>query len=291
MTGKARGSLMPEIRLNSYDSLFGELPFGGDVTELLIKDLHDFKDHPFLVNDDEDMLELVQSIKDKGILVPLTVRPASAGGYEIVSGHRRKHAAEIAGLAKVPAIVRELSDEDAVDTMIYSNIQRTNVLPSEKARAYRLQLETMRHQGKKGYNTTETIGKKYGDNGRKVQRYIRLTYLLPELLELVDNRKLTMQAGYWISFLDEQEQGWILKNYQLYGKLPSCQTAQQLREQKDDQVLTKDSADELILGHGSRRRVTLKARRIDQFFPPEYDTGKIEEIIYQLLEGWKKEQV
>ena len=140
MAGKATKTTKPDIKLNSYESLFGDRPDYGDATELPIKELHDYKQHPFRVIDDEDMLELVQSIKDKGILVPLTVRPVPEGDYEIISGHRRKHAAEIAGLTTVPAIIRDLSDEDAVDIMIYSNIQRTNILPSEKANAYRLQI-------------------------------------------------------------------------------------------------------------------------------------------------------
>ena len=267
MAGKTTRSVKPDIKLNSYESLFGELPDEGESTDLFIKELHDFKGHPFRVTDDEDMLELIQSIKEKGILVPLTVRPIAEGGYEIISGHRRKHAAEITGLEKVPAIIRELSDEDAVDIMIYSNIQRTNVLPSEKANAYKLQMETMRHQGKKGSSTPDAVGKKYGDNARKVQRYIRLTYLIPDLLELVDKRKLSMQAGYWISFLDEPEQNWILKTYQLYGKLPSCRTAQQLRDQHDEGVLTKNSTDGLILGNRYCRRVTLKTRRLNQICP------------------------
>jgi ParB family chromosome partitioning protein len=174
--------------------------------------------------------------------------------------------------------------------MIYSNIQRTNVLPSEKANAYKLQMETMRHQGKKGLSTPDAVGKKYGDNARKVQRYIRLTYLIQDLLELVDKKKLSMQAGYWISFLDEPEQNWILKTYQLYGKLPSCRTAQQLRDQHDEGVLTKNSTEGLILGNRYCRRVTLKTRRLNQIFSPEYDTAQIEEIIYQLLDRWKEEQ-
>ena len=290
MAGKTTRSMKPDLKLNSYESLFGELPDEGESADLFIKELHDFKEHPFRVTDDEDMLELIQSIKEKGILVPLTVRPIAEGGYEIISGHRRKHAAEIAGLEKVPAIIRELSDEDAVDIMIYSNIQRTNVLPSEKANAYKLQMETMRHQGKKGSSTPDEVGKKYGDNARKVQRYIRLTYLIPDLLELVDKRKLSMQAGYWISFLDEPEQNWILKTYQLYGKLPSCRTAQQLRDQHDEGVLTKNSTEGLILGNRYCRRVTLKTRRLNQIFSPEYDTAQIEEIIYQLLDRWKEEQ-
>ena len=290
MAGRTVRRTKTEIKLNSYDDLFGATSVHPEAVEVMIKELHDFKDHPFRVNDDEEMAELVQSIREKGILVPLTVRPSSEGGYEIISGHRRKHAAELSGLFKVPVMIRELSDEDAVDIMIYSNIQRTNILPSEKAMAYKLQMETMRHQGKKGASSPDTVGKKYGDNARKVQRYIRLTFLQKDLLELIDSGKLTMQAGYWISFLDEREQGWILKIFRQYKKLPSGRIAQQLREQDEDHVLTLDSAETLILGNGYRRKVSLKAKRIDRIFPPEYDGEQIEEIIYQLLERWKEEQ-
>ncbi len=290
MAGRTVKRTKTEIKLNSYDDLFGETLAHPEAVEVMIKELHDFKDHPFRVNDDEEMAELVQSIREKGVLVPLTVRPSSEGGYEIISGHRRKHAAELSGLFKVPVMIRDLSDEDAVDIMIYSNIQRTNILPSEKAMAYKLQMETMRHQGKKGASSPDTVGKKYGDNARKVQRYIRLTFLQKDLLELIDSGKLTMQAGYWISFLDEREQGWILKIFRQYKKLPSGRTAQQLREQDEDHVLTLNSAETLILGNGYRRKVSLKAKRIDRIFPPEYDGEQIEEIIYQLLERWKEEQ-
>lgn len=289
MSGRTIKRSTADIKLSSYDDLFGETPVHADAVEVMIKELHDFDNHPFHVNDDEDMAELVQSVRDKGILVPLTVRPKDEG-YEIISGHRRKHAAEIAGLFKVPVMIRELSDEDAVDIMIYSNIQRTNILPSEKAMAYRLQMEIMKHQGKKGTSAPDAVGKKYGDNARKVQRYIRLTYLHKDFMNLIDNGKLTMQAGYWLSFLDEQGQGWILKIFRQYRKLPSGRTAQQLKEQQDDHVLTLDSAETLILGNSYRRKVSLKPKRIDQFFSPEYDAEQIEEIIYELLERWKNEQ-
>lgn len=290
MAGRTAKRNKADIKLNSYDDLFGESTANPEAVEVLTKELHDFKNHPFHVNDDDDMAELVQSIREKGILVPLTVRPMEEGGYEIISGHRRKHAAELSGLFKVPVLIRDLSDEDAVDIMIYSNIQRTNILPSEKAFAYRLQMETMRHQGKKGASSAETVGKKYGDNARKVQRYIRLTFLHKDLLSLIDTGKLTTQAGYWISFLDEREQGWILNVFRQYRKLPSGRTAQQLRDQKEDHVLTLDSTETLILGNGYRRKVSLKATRINQIFPPEYDGEQIEEIIYELLERWKEEQ-
>ena len=290
MSGRTIKRSTADIKLSSYDELFGETPVHADAVEVMIKELYDFENHPFHVNDDEDMAELVQSVRDKGILVPLTVRPKDGGGYEIISGHRRKHAAEIAGLFKVPVLIRELSDEDAVDIMIYSNIQRTNILPSEKAMAYRLQMDMMNHRGRKGTLSSDVIGKKYGDNTRKVYRYIRLTYLHKDLLDLVDNAKMTMQAGYWLSYLDEQGQGWILKIFRQYRKLPSGRTAQQLKEQQEDHVLTLDSAETLILGNSYRRKVSLKPKRVDQFFSSEYDAEQIEEIIYELLERWKNEQ-
>ena len=278
MAGKTTKRSKPEIKLNSYDDLFGDAPLQTDAVEVMIKDLYEFENHPFHVTDDEDMAELIQSIRDKGILVPLIVRSKEGGGDEIISGHRRKHAAEIAGLFKVPVLIREMPDEEAVDIMIY------------KARAYRLQMETMKHQGKKGNLTSDAIGKKYGDNTRKVYRYIRLSYLQEDLLNLIDNGKMTIQAGYWLSFLNEQEQGWILKIFQQYRKLPSGRTAQQLKEHQEDHVLTLDRAETLILGNGYRRKVSLKSKRIDRIFPPEYDGEQIEEIIYELLERWKSEQ-
>ena len=289
MADNAAKTVLPNIKLKSYESLFGESAFEGAVSEVFVKDLYDFKNHPFQVNDDEDMQELIQSIKDKGILVPLIVRPMSDDGYEIIAGHRRKYAAEIVGLIKVPAIVRDLSDEDAVDCMIYSNIHRMNVLPSEKAKAYRLQTDIMKHRGKKGTSTPDSIGKKYGDNARKVQRYIRLTFLLPALLELVDKKKVTLQAGYFLSFLGEPEQGWVLEIYQHSGKLPSPKVSLQLRDDYTDQLLTRERTEKLILGHKPQRNVTLSAKRLDDIFSSEYNAEQIEQIIYQLLNEWKKE--
>ena len=251
MADNAEKTVLTNIKLKSYETLFGESAFAGAVAEVFVKDLYDFKNHPFRVTDDEDMQELIQSIKDKGILVPLIVRPMAEDGYEIVAGHRRKYAAEIVGLIKVPAIVRELSDEDAVDCMIYSNIHRMNVLPSEKAKA-------------------------------------RLTFLLPALLELVDKKKVTLQAGYLLSFLGEPEQGWVLEVYQHSGKLPSPKVSLQLRDDYTDQLLTRDRTEKLILGHKPQRNVTLSAKRLDDIFPSEYNAAQIEQIIYQLLNEWKK---
>lgn len=274
--------------LQTFDALFVEKTDKGSATELPIKELHEFRNHPFHVTDDDDMEELTQSIREKGVLVPVAVRRLSQGGYEIISGHRRCHAAARAGLFKVPAVVLELSDGDAVDFMVYSNIHRTKVSPSEMAFAYRMQMETLKQQGSAGGPSADAIGKKFGENARKIQRYIRLTYLNKDLLQLVDTGKLTKEAGYWISFLEDRQQGWVLKTYQTYKKLPSGLTARRIRDQSVDRVLTKDGIERLILGNAFRRKITLKTKRIDDIFPPEYDSDQIAEIIYGLLEKWKE---
>jgi ParB family chromosome partitioning protein len=237
------------------------------------------------------MQDLIQSIKEKGVLTPPIVRTRPEGGYEVISGHRRKHAASLAGLFKIPVVVRDLSDEDAVDVMVYSNIQRTNVLPSEKAFAYRMQWDLLRHPGKKGRPAPEEVGRKYGDNARKVQRYVRLTYLLPELLDYIDSSKLTMQAGYAISFLSKEEQGWVQSAIKTYQKMPNGKCAEQIRSKSEDKVLTEDMVKLLILGKPRRKRnITLKGSSLDKYFPPEMSGEEIEKTVYMLLDQWKEGQ-
>ena len=298
MDGKPRDKLSqgsngrdsPPVRpLHTYDDIFGDNTVKGSVTELMIQDLHAFRNHPFRVVDDEDMEELTRSIVEKGVLVPVNVRRSTGGGYEIIAGHRRCHAAERAGLFKVPAVIMEISDEDAVDFMVYSNIYRSRILPSEKAFAYQMQMDALKRKKGGGTVSADAVGRKYGDSARKVQRYIRLTHLPKELLDLVDAGRLTREAGYWISFLEEKQQGWVLKVYRDYKKLPSGQTARKLRDRHEDHLLTRDALETMILSSSSRRKVNLQPKQIDKYFPPEYDAEKIEEIIYLLLERWKKE--
>ena len=205
------------MRMNTYDQLFRTPDSNEKTREINLRDLHEFEGHPFRVVDDEDMEELVQSIRERGILVPVMVRTRPEGGYEIISGHRRCHAARLAGLFKVPVVIAELTDEEAVDAMIYTNFQRSTILPSEKAQAYRLQMEAIRHPGICGPSSPGTIGRKYGDNARKVQRYIRLTFLIDELLALVDQEKLCMQAGYSLSFIKPEHQRWVLQVFRETG--------------------------------------------------------------------------
>ena len=281
-----------KYKLNSYDDLFGVGKNEEQPVKIAVTELHEFRNHPYYVIDDEDMHELVESIEKEGVLIPLIARPMKNGGYELISGHRRKHAAELAGLEKVPVSVRELSDKEAIDVMISTNIQRTNILPSEKAFAYRMQWEATYHRGKKGVSTPKKIGEQTGDSTRKVQRYIRLTYLISDLLTLVDERKLTMQAAYEISFLGDKEQGWIFDIYRETGKLPSGKTAETIRKEFDEKKLTNEKLRIIIMGElrKTNRKITLKNKRINEYFPPDYSEGQIEEIIYKLLDRWRDEQ-
>lgn len=286
-----KSKLPSSIKLQTYDDLFGDTTDSAPAIEVYIKELHDFKNHPFHVNDDEEMQELVQSIREKGVLTPPIVRTRPEGGYEVISGHRRKHAAVLAGLFKMPVIVKELSDEDAVDVMVYSNIQRTNILPSEKAFAYRMQWDLLRHPGKKGRPAPEEVGKKYGDNARKVQRYVRLTYLLPEFLDYIDDGRLTMQAGYAISFLCNEEQRWVQNAIQTYQKMPNGKCAEQIRAKSEEKVLTEEIVKLLILGKPKRKRsITLKSSSLDKYFPPDISGEEIEKTVYMLLDRWREEQ-
>lgn len=283
--------LPSSVKLQTYDDLFGDMTDSTSAQEVYIKDLHDFRNHPFRVVDDDEMQDLVQSIKEKGVLTPPIVRTRPEGGYEVISGHRRKHAASLAGLFKIPVIVKELSDEDAVDVMVYSNIQRTNILPSEKAHAYRMQWDLLRHPGKKGRPAPEEVGRKYGDNARKVQRYVRLTYLLPDFLDYIDSGKLTMQAGYAISFLGKEEQGWVQNAIRTYQKMPSGKCAEQIRSKSEEKVLTEDMVKLLILGKPKRKRnITLKSSSLDKYFPPDISGEEIEKTVYMLLDQWKEGQ-
>lgn len=281
-----------KYKLNSYNDLFGVSDRDEQPVKISLNELHDFKNHPYRVVDDEDMQELASNIRENGILVPLIARPMKNGGYEVIAGHRRKYAAGLAGLEKVPVSVRELSDAEAIDIMVSTNIQRTNILPSEKAFAYRMQWEATSHRGKKGENTPKAISEQAGDSIRNVQRYIRLSYLKKELLNLIDIGRMTMQAGHEISFLDEQAQEWVLDIHEATGKVPNGKMAELIRKEYEDKKLTPEKMRIIMMGEPRKanRKVTLKNKRINEYFPSEYSAGQIEEIIYSLLDRWRTEQ-
>lgn len=282
-----------EISLTSYDDILGVEESGLDrIIEVPIAELHEFKNHPFHVQDNEEMLDLADSIGEHGVLNPALVRPRAGGGYEIIAGHRRKRACEIKGLPVMPVIVRDYTDDEAVVVMVDSNIQRENILPSEKAFAYKMKLDAVRHQGVKSDNADEAavlVGKEAGDSARKVQRYIRLTELLPELLEMVDAGKIKVSPAVTLSFLTKQEQEWVFTCITKQGAGINGNAADKLKQHSEEGKLN-ELAVELILCEKKAvpAKVTLPEKRIRSYFSDEYTKEQIEDVIYGLLEKWKE---
>lgn len=286
-----------DIQLTSYGDLLGINENNADIDKVLeipLKDIYPFRNHPFHVRDDEKMAETVESIRNYGVLNPALVRVRDAGGYELIAGHRRKRGCELAGKDTMPVIVRNYSDDEAVIIMVDSNIQRENILPSEKAFAYKMKMEAMKHQGirmenEQSADTAELVGKEAGDSGRKVQRYIRLTKLVPELLELVDNGKIKFIPAVNLSYLSGEEQAWVLQYITENGAAVSGTMAETLKKYSGNGKLT-ELAVQLILGEEKKDtgKVTLPGNRIKQYFPEEYSKQQIEQVIFELLEDWKK---
>lgn len=281
-----------KVKLTSYDDLFGTSGTeGGEVvTSLPIRLFHTFKDHPFRVVDDEKMQETVESVRKYGILVPGIVRPHPADGYEVVAGHRRWRACELAGIEEMPVIIRDLDDDAATVIMVDTNIQREDILPSEKAKAYKMKYEAMKHQGSKGDKfTADAVGEAAGDSGRTVQRYIRLAELVQGLLDFVDAKKIPMVVGEILSYLKPEEQGWLVDAVANSGIFPSKAQAEKLKESSKAGELTEGVIYAvLVKKEGGNSGVTISAKKIYSYFPPAYTKSQIEEVIYSLLEEWKQ---
>ena len=282
------------IQLTSYNELLGidesVNPGTNQIVEVPLSELYPFKNHPFQVRDDEKMEETVESIRNYGVLNPGLVRPRAEGGYEVVAGHRRKRGCELAGKTTMPVLVRDYTDDEAVVIMVDSNIQRENILPSEKAFAYRMKMEAMKHQGAKGTgDTADLVGKEAGDSGRKVQRYIRLTELLPELLEMVDNGKIKFIPAVSLSYLTKEEQSWVFKCITENCSSVSGAMADAMKKHSEEGKLT-ELAVQLILCEEKKDtgKVTLSANKISRYFPKEYSKQQMEQVIFELLEDWKK---
>lgn len=284
-----------KVHLNSYDDLFGSSGIQADtgqVQEIPLSELHDFKGHPFKVLDDEKMRETVESIRNYGVLMPGIVRPRAEGGYEVIAGHRRKHGCELAGLSTMPVFVRDYNDDEATVIMVDTNIQREDILPSEKARAYSMKYEAMKHQGKKGNgNSLDEVGEAAGESGKTVQRYIWLARLSDELLDLVDKKKIGIVQGVDLSFLTEQAQEWVQVILEETGISISAAQSARLKEYGKNNELTMPMV-RLILTEEKpkERKVIIKPDRISEFFAEDYSSEDIENIIYQLLEDWKNKQ-
>lgn len=281
-----------KVKLASFDDLFGtgKDMVGEQVTHVPLSLLHPFKNHPYRVMDDEKMQETVESVKKNGIVMPGIVRPYPGGGYEVIAGHRRWRACELAGLEEMPVIIRELDDDDATVVMVDTNIQREDILPSEKAKAYRMKYEALKHQGSKGdKHTADEVGEGTGDSARTVQRYIRLTWLVPELLDYVDAGKLPMVAGEKLSYLTQSEQEWVVRAVSDSGIFPTKAQAEYLKTESESRNLTEGKVySVLIKKPGGSAGVTISAKRIRDYFPAAYTKVQIEEVIYSLLDEWKQ---
>lgn len=278
-----------KIKLTSYDELLGVKDSG--TTEIEISKLRTFKDHPFKVLEDDKMDSLVESIKENGVLSPILVREVEKGRYEIISGHRRKRACELAGIEKVPAIVKDLTDDEAIILMVDSNIQREEILPSEKAFAYKMKMEALHHRGEHAdaKQSAEEISESEGIGRRQVFRYIRLTYLIPELLDMVDEKKLTMVMAIEISYLPEEMQKAIYNNI-ADGKQPSKDEIAFIK--RNPETITVEDIDDLLSPEQEPVKkainVTLKQNKLEEYFPPGYSKKEMEDIIYSLLDKWKE---
>ena len=291
MAGKAGSA--SKVRLSSFDDLFGgaENTAGEQIIHAKLADLHTFKGHPFRVLDDEKMEETTESISRYGVLVPGLARPREGGGYEIIAGHRRKRGSERAGLDTMPVIVRNYTDDEATIIMVDSNIQREDILPSEKAKAYAMKYEAMKHQGSKGGNTLDEVGEAAGESGKTVQRYVWLSRLSDELLGMVDAKKIGISQGVDISFLSEEQQQYVEVVLQETGASVSNAQAAKLKEYGKSGELTLPMV-RLILAEEKpkERKVTIKGDKISRYFSEDYSNDDIEGIIIQLLEEWQSKQ-
>ena len=294
-----------KIQLSSYEDLFqtsSEKPDDRErVQEIPLIELFSFKSHPFRVKDDEAMQETAESIMKYGVLIPGIVRPRPKGGYEIIAGHRRKRGSELAGRETMPVIVRELDDDEAIIILVDSNLQREKILPSEKAFAYRMKLEAMKRQGQrtdlssspldkklKGVTTAQQIGKDSGDSQPQIYRYIRLTYLIPEILNMVDEGKLALRPAVELSYLPENEQHTLLDAMMRENCILSQAQAVKMRKFSQEGKLTVAVIEGILTSeHAAPIQVTLKKDRLKQYFPPTYTAQQMEEVIISLLDTWR----
>ena len=296
------------ISLTSYDDIFETDESRAEsqlerVQNISISELVPFKDHPFKVVDDEAMLRTTESIAQYGVLTPLIARPLEDGGYEIISGHRRAHAAEMAGLTEVPVLVRQMDDDAATVLMVDSNLQRENILPSERAYAYKMKMEAMKRQAGRpskenprqvvgNYETADLIGQESGESGRQVQRYIRLTNLIPELLEMVDQKQISFNPAVELSYLASEEQEIFMQAMDEVQASPSLSQAQRLKKLAQEGDFTMDAAREIMneVKKGDLERVTFRNEQLRKYFPRAYTTQQMQDTIIKLLDQWQKKK-
>ena len=295
------------IELKSVDDLFATEESRADaqrekVQEIPLGELHPFRNHPFKVKDDAAMQDTVDSVREYGVLVPAIARPDPDGGYELIAGHRRHHASELAGKETMPVIVRDLDDDAATIIMVDSNLQREELLPSERAFAYKMKLEAIRHQGKRQEPTSSQVGMKLqaldivgqqaGDSRNQVHRFIRLTELIPELLDMVDKRKIAFNPAVELSYLKKEEQTLLLEAMDSEQATPSLSQAQRLKKFSQQKMLSLDVM-RAVMSEEKKTdldRVTLKNETLRKYFPKSYTPKQMEDTIIKLLEGWYKKR-
>lgn len=298
----AKKTLPDRVQLKGLDSLFGiDQEQTGQVLDVPIRELFPFQNHPFKVLDDEKMTQTVESVRENGILVPIMVRNRPEGGYEVISGHRRKHAAEIVGLETVPVIIRDLTDDEAVIAMVDANLQREEILPSEKAFAFKMKLQAVsRVKGRpkkegqvvpnfQGMKSTEVVAEGTGESYKQIQRYIRLTELLPDLLEMVDSKKIKFNPAVELSYITPNEQYLLLEVMKEDDVVPSLSQAQQIKKLSQEKRCTKEALHALLaVASIKERNVVIKHEIIMQYFPAEASDAEIESLIVRLLDDYRK---
>ena len=293
--------------LTSYDDIFSTEASRQQeqIQRLALSELHPFKDHPFRVLDDDRMMETVESVKEYGVLVPIIARPMADGGYEIVSGHRRKRACELAGLNEIPAIVRDLDDDEAVIIMVDSNLQRENILPSERAQAYQMKMEAMRRKAGRpskensrqvvgNFEMADVIGKETGESGRQVQRFIRLNNLEPPLIDKVDAGKLAFTPAVELSYLKPEEQQWLDTALENTQQTPSLSQAQRMKRESKQGTLSEQGIMEIMTENKQtipvKGSVVLPQEKLTKYFPRSYTTEQMEKVIFKLLDYWMRKR-
>lgn len=295
------------IVLKSVDDIFQTEENRADaqrerVQEIPLDQLKPFKNHPFKVRDDQRMLDTVDSIREYGVLVPAIARPDPEGGYELISGHRRKRGCEMAGLQTMPVIIRDLDDDAAVLVMVDSNIQREELLPSERAFAYKMKLEALKHQGARSDLTSSQLGTKLradellaqqaGESRNQVQRFIRLTELISELLDMVDERKLAFNPAVEVSYLKQDEQRMLLEAMDAEQTTPSLSQAQRLKKFSQEGKLTEEAMSAIMSEEkkSDMDKVTLRSDTLRRYFPKSYTPKQMEQTIIKLLDVWQKQR-
>ena len=275
------------------------------ITLLPLSELHDFPNHPFKVRDDEAMQETTESIRQYGVLVPAIVRPREDSGYEIIAGHRRRHGSELAGLSAMPCIVRQMDDDTATILMVDSNIQRENILPSERAQAYKMKLEAIKRQGTRHDLTSDQLGQKLSgktsreviaensnDSPTQIQRYIRLTELSPELQQMVDEKKIALSPAYQLASLTPKEQGLLLDTIDSEQATPSLSQAQRMKKLSQSGELNEDTMLSIMTEQKKPEKhdITLSGEKLRKYFPRSYTPFQIENTIFKLLDAWQKKR-